>query len=836
MQIRLHMAMFPIRWWVRGGVVDCRNCWMLLTLVVACLHLVSRTAVGAVTTTTSSSVLGDPYEILGVGKSATTKEIRKAYKNLAVVWHPDKNKVPEAEEQFVKINRAYELLSDPARRRLYDQRGVTEDSPNFNPRPDYTTFNRFDPIDEILTFTTGGAFHYPFADGIAFLHKQSITAKTFEQNVMPKSFTVPQLILFYGDWCSGCTRVASIWRTISDQLTNIGIDVSCVHADRETAVARKIGIKVIPSVVLVLDSHAYHYRDTVVAANKVTAFIRSKLPFDLLVPLDKETVEDFLGNWWRDNRIRVIIVGTSEVVRLRYQVLAFHFRERAAFGYVTTEDKDFNVFRQNYGIPDGMDSIFVFKELEKPVASLSMTEISQKLMSDLVENNKFLILPRLSSQTVMDTICPTETSLYRRRLCVVFLTRKTKILEDEDSAKALREYALRQGSSVRVKFAYLYGEVQRDFVSSLSGSKKDSNLMIIWRQTSSKISYEWIEGGWDGTNTSAQRLDSILHRLITEKTSLSYQVEVKELTDEHAQGFLFKVLRKVSLTMEFVRAQVTREMVIQTASVIATVLFIVAGGFIMAYLVRLEEESILAKAKADAQRSPPSSNSRPASSTTTENPTPLQLLTQNPECRIHEMRGETYNGLVRLIKPGCRTVLLLLDADTKEILIRKFQRCVWPYRKNKSLQFGFMHVDRPAGLSWYKQLLQLSLVRHETYSSTLNINPRNCVGTVISLNGHRKYFCVFHASVTMPGNPNRRRANSGYRNGAFLGFDSENSSDEQSDVERGGGLNNDTSDTPEAGILFTNHLLDNLSNWLDRLFEGSTHRYHINYWPDFPLK
>jgi len=60
---------------------------------------------------------------------------------------------------------------------------------------------------------------------------------------------------------------------------------------------------------------------------------------------------------------------------------------------------------------------------------------------------------------------------------------------------------------------------------------------------------------------------------------------LQELTDEHAQGFLFKVLRKVSLTMEFVRAQVTREMVIQTGSVIATVLFIVAGGFIMAYLV-----------------------------------------------------------------------------------------------------------------------------------------------------------------------------------------------------------------------------------------------------------
>lgn len=38
------------------------------------------------------------------------------------------------------------------------------------------------------------------------------------------------------------------------------------------------------------------------------------------------------------------------------------------------------------------------------------------------------------------------------------------------------------------------------------------------------------------------------------------------------------------------------------------------------------------------------------------------------------------------------------------------------------------------------------------------------------------------------------------------------------------------------GVLFTSHLLDNLPNWLDRLFEGSTHRYHINYWPEFPVK
>lgn len=70
-----------------------------------------------------------------------------------------------------------QLLSDPERRRLYDQHGITEDSLNLNPRPDYTNFHKFDPIDEILTFTAGGSFHFPFADGISYLHKQSITSK-----------------------------------------------------------------------------------------------------------------------------------------------------------------------------------------------------------------------------------------------------------------------------------------------------------------------------------------------------------------------------------------------------------------------------------------------------------------------------------------------------------------------------------------------------------------------------------------------------------------------------------------------------------------------------------
>jgi curved DNA-binding protein CbpA len=56
---------------------------------------------------------------------------RKAYKQLAKEWHPDKNPDENAQNKFVEINRAYELLSDPERRKEYDNYGITEDTPNF---------------------------------------------------------------------------------------------------------------------------------------------------------------------------------------------------------------------------------------------------------------------------------------------------------------------------------------------------------------------------------------------------------------------------------------------------------------------------------------------------------------------------------------------------------------------------------------------------------------------------------------------------------------------------------------------------------------------------------
>ncbi|MFI5273014.1 MAG: DnaJ C-terminal domain-containing protein [Ktedonobacterales bacterium] len=66
----------------------------------------------------------DYYATLGVSKNANEDDIRKAFRKLARKYHPDVNKNPEAEAKFKEVNEAYEVLSDPEKRRKYDEVGA----------------------------------------------------------------------------------------------------------------------------------------------------------------------------------------------------------------------------------------------------------------------------------------------------------------------------------------------------------------------------------------------------------------------------------------------------------------------------------------------------------------------------------------------------------------------------------------------------------------------------------------------------------------------------------------------------------------------------------------
>ena len=125
-------------------------------------------------------------------------------------------------------------------------------------------------------------------------------------------------------------------------------------------------------------------------------FVRSKLPYKLVELIDGGNIDNFL-NGWHDNRIRVLLFGKTEVIRLRYLTTAFKFRHRAKIGYVRINDLLSRKIVSKYNINKGKDTMLVFHEdSDHPVAVVSMQDLALKTLYEVIETHQFLTLPRLS--------------------------------------------------------------------------------------------------------------------------------------------------------------------------------------------------------------------------------------------------------------------------------------------------------------------------------------------------------------------------------------------------------------------------------------------------------
>ena len=131
----------------------------------------------------------NPYKVLGVSEDASQDEIKKAYRKLALEWHPDKHKnSKESEEKFKEINAANQLLSDPNKRREYDMR-----SKGFN-----MNFDSF-PFGDIFNGSGFGGFE-SFFNG--FHHHHHHHRNKSKKNVVILKITLEEQ-------CSGVTKEIS---------------------------------------------------------------------------------------------------------------------------------------------------------------------------------------------------------------------------------------------------------------------------------------------------------------------------------------------------------------------------------------------------------------------------------------------------------------------------------------------------------------------------------------------------------------------------------------------------------------------------------------------------
>ena len=105
----------------------------------------------------------DYYEVLGVARDVSAADIKKAYRKLALTFHPDRNKEPDAEEKFKEVSEAYSVLSDEQKRAQYDRFGHTA-SQGFGggAQPD---FNPFDLFRDFFSQSGMGGFEELFRGG-----------------------------------------------------------------------------------------------------------------------------------------------------------------------------------------------------------------------------------------------------------------------------------------------------------------------------------------------------------------------------------------------------------------------------------------------------------------------------------------------------------------------------------------------------------------------------------------------------------------------------------------------------------------------------------------------
>jgi len=88
----------------------------------------------------------DYYKTLNISRNATIEDIKKAYRKLALKYHPDRNKDKDAEEQFKKVSEAYSVLSDPQKKQQYDRFGTVSSSVGQSYSSNFGGFGDFDDL------------------------------------------------------------------------------------------------------------------------------------------------------------------------------------------------------------------------------------------------------------------------------------------------------------------------------------------------------------------------------------------------------------------------------------------------------------------------------------------------------------------------------------------------------------------------------------------------------------------------------------------------------------------------------------------------------------------
>eukprot|EP01080_Neovahlkampfia_damariscottae_P003905 gene3905-7118_t len=371
-------------------------------------------------------VLGDDhYETLGIHRGATERDIKRAYKKLAIKFHPDRNKGnKEAEKKFIKVSHAYDILKDPKKREEYDTYGQTHeefqqrgghhggDYDHYSsPFSDhyYGQYNQgFDPFETFKHFFNEEHHDEEEYDEFGNEFNQATNVEVMEfsefdalvnMGTHPFSHHPHLIFLFSGMNCHSCSTILQTLDNIHHGLSSF-INFKMINIEFQEWIPKEI--KNLPSIIYVKDGKIVEFSDGMFSSQTVLNFIHKNLPKSDLKKLRNEIeVNSFLRS--KKNEIRVILFSLKKEPTILQKEINFVFKDYLHFRHYFVQSKNDQIFKTFKQLKyQTLPTIYIKNEDNDPIWH---DKVDKEILFELFGQHGIEEIPKMKSINMLNDYC-----------------------------------------------------------------------------------------------------------------------------------------------------------------------------------------------------------------------------------------------------------------------------------------------------------------------------------------------------------------------------------------------------------------------------------------------
>ncbi|KAJ7393494.1 sub C, member 16 [Desmophyllum pertusum] len=466
-------------------------------------------------------------------------------------WHPDKNDEPGAQEMFIKINEANEILSDEQKKKNFDMYGPTG-HPSSRGKPFY------DPHSGFSFFFNGMPFQNTWSK------PGQINYRAYYKAVLPESYEKPYLIEIISDWCFACAQIEETWEEASNSMKKVGVGIGIINANRSPRLVDALGAGRVPTIIGVINGRVIFFSDSVTVQG-LKDFVIALFPNGLIEKVTVKNVDSFLTTGV-SNKPSVILFSPKPLPSLLYHLVAFSNYKQQSFGFVSLTDSSGEPVRKRFRVDSKEPTVLIFKDdVAVPEVVVMASELTSGKLREVAEAHKYLHFPRLSSRSLFDGLCPEERFRSQRRLCVILFTKQGQHEKEKLVLKLLatdKKYL----SQKRVKFFYLYEGIQGELLDEFKDGRKDDRCAD--NSTAAKMIILWNKGRKQSDTTGFQeagvcqklrsqltktRLTVMLDDLLSGEGKITLHCRIPLIYNEHAPGLISALFRWCTDAFYYVR-------------------------------------------------------------------------------------------------------------------------------------------------------------------------------------------------------------------------------------------------------------------------------------------